>query len=383
MPTTRGRGPVRIGPVASTRKGGVNRVSADVDGTNVWFESGDAELEPSPEAFASAFLLPALWQRRQLQMEEPLDPEWLGHLPELMGIWKGWWRLEPILPDAQPLARTGPRPAATAKALFFSGGVDSFHALLKTDASPDLLVTAQGMDVGLDDPVRWADVERMVREVATERGIGARALRTNVREHPLLRGIEWDNACGGVLAALGHVLEREVSQAVIASSVSHQEGDVPYGSHFRTDPLHSSSRVALRDVGMEFRRLQKLRQIAAEPIVQRHLRVCFANLAPTGNCSRCGKCLITRLVLVECGVLDAYEVFEGSASLVRDIDGLPRTRNLIRSLRTLSTDSRFDPELLRAIRDLVQRSAHVQSWPVRWRRAVLKKLLQWTGRIPG
>jgi hypothetical protein len=48
--------------------------------------------------------------------------------------------------------------------------------------------------------------------------------------------------------------------------------------------------------------LTKVQAIAAEPMVQRHLRVCWQQVAMDGNCGRCFKCLATQVCFQLSGV---------------------------------------------------------------------------------
>ncbi|MEO5618609.1 MAG: hypothetical protein ABIS67_12645 [Candidatus Eisenbacteria bacterium] len=373
---------IRIAAPAAEAREGVTRVSAVVDGIPIWFESPDLPLTPSAEAFASAFLVPSLAQRRRLVSEGPLDSVWLANMPRLIEIFSGWWRYSRLLPEAAAGAAPASPPdpsRARGRALFFSGGVDSFHALLHAPEPIDRLIFVEGLDMPLDDTARVAATLAGIREVAAERGIGVVRVRTNLRDHPLVGKTPWERANGGALAAIGHLLADSVREVVIASSVA-VAWNLTWGSHWETDPLFSSSRLALREAGHELRRLEKVRQIAGDALVQKHLRVCWVNLAPTGNCSKCGKCVLTRLMLADSGMLDRFSGLAGSATLVRDLDALPHDSHRA-SLNDLVTLGKFAPELREAARALLARSNRVRRFPVRQRRALVRTLLRWTGAL--
>lgn len=88
-----------------------------------------------------------------------------------------------------------------------------------------------------------------------------------------------------------------VDSLVIPSSYAYEDA-TPWGSHWDTDPLWSSpDKIRIIHDDASVNRRDKIIQLAAEPLVQRHLRVCWRNLAPTGNCSRCEKCLRTMTTL--------------------------------------------------------------------------------------
>lgn len=108
--------------------------------------------------------------------------------------------------------------------------------------------------------------------------------------------------------------------------------------------------------GERLTRFEKLPLIAAEPLVRRRLRVCWENRAPSGNCSRCDKCVRTRLALLGCGELANFPVFEGEESLVQHIDDLPPSRSQLLTHRRLVNQDNISPEIKQALLRLIERS---------------------------
>ena len=82
--------PLQISKMRTTIDHGIHRLSADVDGAEVWFESADVPLFPSPEGLASAFLVHALHGDRTLTIEAPLSAAWLANMKILLEIFHGW-----------------------------------------------------------------------------------------------------------------------------------------------------------------------------------------------------------------------------------------------------------------------------------------------------
>jgi hypothetical protein len=191
--------------------------------------------------------------------------------------------------------------------------------------------------------------------VAEERRVRPVRIRTNLREHPLLGGLDWERAHGGALAALGHLSSTSIGRLVIASSIPAGEA-TPWGSHWRTDALWSSSRVTIVPWGHAWRRDQKVRDICREPLVQRHLRVCWENRSPSGNCSRCVKCLRTALLLLDEGVLDRYGDFASAGSLPAFLDATPTARRRWRAFDELLRKQSLPPEVHRALGRLDRRT---------------------------
>lgn len=388
MPPRASRDTIPIGRPRLEREGDLHRVSADVDGEPVWFESRDMDLEPIAEAWVTAFTIPALERRARLSSEAPVDSVWLDNIVAVQDLLREWWNY----PLRLPLAEAHDTPPAGENgetALFFSGGADSFYTLLRGGHPVDRLVLIQGFDFDLDAEARHSAVERSLREIAAARGMAATVVRTNARSHPLVREMSWERAHGGVLAGVGHVLGGAVRRVLISSSISLRSGR-PWGSHFRLDPMWGSARRSFLSVGQERRKGEKLRAIAPDPLVHDHLRVCWQNAAHDGNCSKCNKCVYARLVLADCGVLERCRMFEGAATLVADIDALPRAKQRPGGYQELLEGRRhgeapadpphgshLTPEMKRAIGDLLARTARLESRPVRWRRALVGRMLSW------
>lgn len=360
------RDSIRIRAIRTERIGGLERASAEVDGRDVWFEAEGAALEPAPEAWASAFLIPALHRRAVLEVEAPVDPVWLENVRAVEGLLQEWWKL----PEKPP--RAGVRPPDRVqdgeRSLFFSGGVDSFHTLLCSGERVDRLLLIHGFDYALDDRPRLDATGRMLHDVAAASGIRAIVFRTNAREHPLFDEVEWERAHGGVLAAIAHLLGHGFGDVLISSSVN-QASPIPWGSHWKLDPLWSSSRRRIVHVGQERRKEDKIREIADEPLAQRHLRVCWENRSAWGNCSRCYKCLYARLVLAEMGVLERFATFEGPGTLAAHLDALPRGRKQMRTFTALLESPRLPGDVRCALGRLIERTKRQQQPIARFRRA--------------
>lgn len=314
---------VRIGPAEDRRRGPASCVEARVDHQGVWFESGDIDLDRSIESFASALLLPAVRRHRQLDLAgQPVSQQWQENVRQLMAVWREWWNYPVLEPHA---ARTHEiRDRAEGRALCFTGGLDSFYSLLR-DERPDALVFVQGYDIPLDDEVRMSAWNDALTRVGTETGIRAIRLRSNLRAHPLVMASQWDRAHGGGLAAVGHLLAGSFGTLVIASSAPTRYGHA-WGSHERTDPLWSSDRLRVVHHGASESRVEKLRAVADEPLVQGQLRVCWANRTRAGNCSRCDKCVSTMAMIAVCGDASRFATFDWSEPVDRRIARLWSTR---------------------------------------------------------
>lgn len=76
--------------------GKTTRITADVSGTPLWFESDDVDLEPAPEAFGSALLFPAQHRGRTLRFESPVSEVWRENSDKIIQAWHEWWGYQPL-----------------------------------------------------------------------------------------------------------------------------------------------------------------------------------------------------------------------------------------------------------------------------------------------
>ncbi|MHC4846688.1 MAG: hypothetical protein ACYTCU_11085 [Planctomycetota bacterium] len=298
------------------------RATAEIDGTPVFFESADAEPTASIEAFANPFILPALEQGRILRLGEAPGETWLRSVRELVGLFRRWWGYAG--PD--PLAGVEARPDAGVPraegAQCFSGGIDSFYTLRSSPHRRDILLGLVGFDIALSDERREQDFTTSLREIAAGTGRRAVVLRTSIRSHPLLAGLSWDREHGSVLAAAGHALSDTFGSLVIPSSwgPTWTRG---WGSHWDADPLWSSDRLRVIHDDASLERWDKVPSLADDALFFRHLRVCWENRLPAGNCGLCEKCLRTRVLFARYGLTGPGEaVFDTSVPLAAALDRL-------------------------------------------------------------
>jgi hypothetical protein len=333
---------------------GSSHVSARLGLRRVWFRSNDVVLEPSVEGFGSLALFAATHRRQRLHISQAVDAEWYAHVQQLIPWWEQWWHYRAQVPQVAGFESSDRAPvAARTTGLFFTGGVDSFFSLLHADQHPKVLVYVHGYDIPLRDRTRMNAFEPSFRAVAAAFGLESVVIQTNLREHPILKRLPWERFHGAALAAAGHVLSERLDRVLISSSLPPQHTG-GWGSHFRTDPYWSSRAIEFIHVGATYSRRQKVLAIAATPLVQQHLRVCWENRTAAGNCSRCDKCLCVMTVLEQAGHLRAFRVFDHSESLTKRLDDLPCT-HLPRTYREL-LEHGVDKQLQAAVERLLARS---------------------------
>ena len=281
----------------------------------VWFRTETAVTPPADAALA-ACLMPAMRFGGSLRMADPVSPRLLRVQREFQGVQRAWSLArefgQPPLLEVEveaPRRELPPREPTGRVAAFFSGGVDSWSTVLD---NPDLtdLIFVRGVDLlphathqeGLAD-----EVEARLREVAVELGLDLHAIETNVRElaDPV---IAWEAYFACPLIAVALFFEPIFDRVLIAGDVDY-EVQGPRGANRFVCRLLSTEWIEVADDGGRLSRMDRVRRIAAHPLVQRSLRVCWENPGGAYNCGRCAKCLLAMAALEVTGYLDRFETF--------------------------------------------------------------------------
>ncbi len=382
MPRAKDEASLRIGVPTRTREAdGTVVVAADVNGQPIWFSSKDVCLVESAEAFASALLVPAAAKGGQLVIDAELDQTWLENSNALQQQLTKWWEFPGVdIVTTRPSRREVYSHAVSDRcfAQCFTGGVDSYYELITASSTPGILIFVHGYDIPRSDKARLEAFLPGFYETAQAFDAKPVLITTNLREHPIVKKSSWEKGHGGALAAVGHLLSDLITDLTIPSSYPYHDPK-PWGSHWDLDPLWSTNRVRIRHGDATHRRNGKVRAIAANDLVRRHVRVCHENNALTGNCSHCEKCIRTMIAFANAGMLDSCEAFDRSVPLSRRVDRLPRIGAHLISVMEELRRGVTDPELAQAVDRLISRSQSPEPAYrrrlVAWRKRVLQKLV--------
>jgi hypothetical protein len=343
-----------IEKIIAESKNGLSRVSVILGGVELWFESQDTRLSVNPESFASALLLPALVHNHKLQIDMPLSQQWLEGVSKNLIKFNKWWNYPVLVPEGsgKPVSI---KSNSTGVGQCFTCGVDSFHTLIHNLPKISHLIYIFGYDIPLRLKNRMNAVQSLISEIGQYYGKKTIFIKTNLKEHPLYEGVNWEHSHGSALAAIGHLLSGELRQLVIPSTFIYEE-DRAWGSAPDTDHLWSSEQTEVVHFGASETRLQKVKSIVNNPLARKHLRVCWEMRRPIHNCSECEKCIRTMLCISLWGSVEQFEGFDHSIPLLKRIDNIPFiTRQVLPYYRDF-LESDLDEELKRAIQRLLQRS---------------------------
>jgi hypothetical protein len=286
-----------------------HRVACSPAGDAVFFEAS-VPLEPNVEGWVCPFFLLAMSRRASLVVRAPLSQVLNANLESIRNMAAQWWPGFGGGRVQAPPARE--RTARGGRALFFTGGIDSTYALLQLRDRLDAVVFVEGFDVDLRDEDRLGRVRDHLRATAELAKVPLVRVRTNLREHPLFRRLNWEITHMAALAGVAHVLAGTFRTLYAAAS----DVPPPYGSHPELDPLWSSENMALVNFGSDVSRLERVAAIARTHLRER-VRVCWQHLTPGLNCGICEKCLRTRLQFLAVDPACAPAAFPPSPLLER------------------------------------------------------------------
>jgi hypothetical protein len=120
--------------------------------------------------------------------------------------------------------------------------------------------------------------------------------------------------------------------------------------------LWSSGRLEVSHVGADYRRNEKVESLIDEPLVRRHLRVCWENRRSAGNCGECEKCVRTMLLITCYGSLADFPSFPGDASLRDRVDAIPQLPPFMLDFYAEALAGLRDPQLVSSVERLLARS---------------------------
>ena len=345
---------------------GAWRLETPVNGRRFFIES-DAPLAATADAALCMMLLPAARAKAALRIDADVDRRLYEAVPSLQAIARRYWNFAGGPVTARGLVDRRPQGSS---AMFFSGGVDSFHTLRRRRDEVERLVFLRGFDIGLDDSERFAKARAWIGEVGGALGIPTVIVRSDLRQHSDFRRLKWSAAHGAAMAAIAHALAPVASRFYFASGDMREN----WGSTPELDVLWSSSAVDFVNDGAESRRLDKVRAIADWPLVHRFLRVCWEHRSTALNCGACEKCVRTQAMFAIAGALDRIETFP-RAPLAELVDGVPYVLpNDVHHWRAIAAATP-DANVAAAVGRLLERRPS----PVDWLRA----RTDWLKRVPG
>jgi hypothetical protein len=269
---------------AKTREGHQTRVSALVDGHDMFFRSD--LLHDSPEradGFLAVSLIPAMYMARPLDLSSmpPVSAGLLEQVDKIQNLWVCW---NEYLTKIPVITREEATPPGKGNLTFFSGGVDAVHTAMSLGDQVGRMLLLNGFDFEMGE-AEFAAAAARTRKLADLLGHELHTLDTNWIVHTRRERIARNTSLGAALAGMAHMIQP--AQANIAATFSWPLM-FPFATHPCLDPLWSSPGVKINHHGNDYSRLEKIAEIAKRPELLRDLWVCHED--PVKNCGKCKKC---------------------------------------------------------------------------------------------
>jgi len=279
----------------------------------------DAPVTPNADAALATCLLPAMLAGGTLAIDAPISPRLLRSQLEFQAIERLWsqewdYGLPPLGEvEVRAPAREIEAPVpGRGVATFFSGGVDSWATVLD---HPEVthLIFVRGLDLARESPQFVDEIEQRLRGAAADLGCTLYVVETDLRElsNQLL---PWDVYFACPLAAVALLLAPLFERILVAGDTDYAT-NVGMGVDPLVDHLWGTETLELAHAGGRYSRVERIRRIAADPVAQRTLRVCWQNHDGAYNCGRCRKCLATMITLEALGVREPFTSFPARLDL--------------------------------------------------------------------
>ena len=330
-----------------------NTIRVGLRAHNVVFWIRGAKVHARMEPFVTLSLLPAMKLGAKLISAHPVCSRLLEELQVIQGLFRSGL---PDLDTAESELHGNRSEVAQGKGigLFFSGGVDSFYALLEYESKVSHLVFVHGFDIRLGHSVLFRKALARVESVARWFGKSLVIVRTNLRDFTDPYTLWGAHSHGPALGAVAQLLGGTFKAVYIAGEFI-EGAEAIHASRASVDPLWSTSYVDILHVGHKIPRFEKLRAVSTLKPAQGSLRVCWENRHGRLNCCECSKCLRNMAGLRALGRLGDFTSFESPLNLDRVAvlelsPSLPHHELGIRQMLACAEAREEDADLIAALR---------------------------------
>ncbi|MEW6983605.1 hypothetical protein AAD001_13215 [Colwelliaceae bacterium 6471] len=285
--------PILINNVKLQRCVETTKLSADIDGIDLWFDFPLAiNVERRGEVFIAATLLEAMLTARDIHLcdELAISSMLMTNLNTLQDIYCAW---NSALHKVKVVAPNISEPTKFCnEASFFSGGIDSSYTLAKHNDTISHLIFLKGFDEEQSEN-EWSNAIEKHSNLAKKLDKKLVAINSNIREFINAKKISNVFQHGLTLGSLASILG--FSKVYIPSSFTYSYL-APWGSHSLTDRLWGNSNAQIIHDGLEAKRSCKTTFLYAHKLLLDNIQVCWASTEY--NCGVCNKCVRTGLVLL-------------------------------------------------------------------------------------
>jgi hypothetical protein len=301
----------------------IERVGARLEATvqhgerthHVFFESEDISLFPAREAIVAISLYPSMKTGCDLEVNGDLNGKVMEAIPSIQDLYHCWDPAFQHISLRKVRAVPGQQGNTRQVGLFFSGGIDSWYSLLKSQSEITDLIFVWGLDIPLSNQALYEKAVASIRRVAASFNKHLIIIRTNLLAFTD-EYLPWNKWYGTALAAMAHLMSSEMRKVYIAGGEWYNHLMLS-GSHVLVDPRWSTENLEIIYDGLEVGRLGKTAVVARNELALETVRVCWINPDGDYNCGRCEKCLRTMVNLQIVGALEHCTTFAVPLDLKR------------------------------------------------------------------
>ncbi|MBX9951242.1 MAG: hypothetical protein K2Y39_18890 [Candidatus Obscuribacterales bacterium] len=300
-----------IYPLEPKTKDGQIELSAEIETptgirSRLWYmvpEELGENLTGSAEPYIIAAIFAAMSTKANVHVHGTVSPFLIRNLMEYQAYWYAnspakYNRVE-ITADTE--AETDVFPDMDRSICAFSGGLDSCFTIyrhasgicgrLKRNIGAALFV--HGFDIPLEDESAFQRAYRTNQDTLKSVGIPLYTVKSNHR----LLFTDWNETHAAGIASCLTLFKRGFSEGMIPGTYCYNDLAPLWGSNPTSDHLMSSRNFSIFHDGAIWNRGSKLYHLREWQTAYERIRVCYSNIQKDQNCGRCGKCLITLLLI--------------------------------------------------------------------------------------
>ena len=291
--------------------GGQIELSAEIESPTgererLWYRVPEEladNLTGSAEPFIIAAIFAAMSTKANVHVHGTVSPYLIRNLMEYQAYWYAnlpaqYNRVEIT---AETEKETDVNPDLDRSICAFSGGLDSCFTVyrhasgicgrLKRNIGAALFV--HGFDIPLEDEDAFQRAYRTNQDTLKSVSIPLYSVQSN---HRLLFK-NWNETHAAGIASCLTLFKRGFSEGIIPGTYCYSDLAPLWGSNPISDHLMSSRNFSIFHDGAIWNRGTKLYHLREWQTAYERIRVCYSNTKKDQNCGRCGKCLVTLLLI--------------------------------------------------------------------------------------
>lgn len=294
------------------------RISLEVEGHGVFYFEFPISETPKIDTFDFAIwaVLPfAMRVGNDLHIRGVASDRVIASAENVADVWEKWLPYHFTRVRITADETTDAADDVSGVLSFYSGGVDSTHAILKAHEQEGEAhdgLTVHGMDYSHEDEERFRGFLDRIRPF-TERYLKSHLIvRTNI--YDLYNMTDINIGAHHIthifsLFAAGSLYSTYSEYRIAADNrLDQQFVFMPYGSNLATNRLMKSKNAELRSMDVELARTAKVGYLAQSGVDLSSITVCQVPEAQPRNCGACRKCARTKANFVAMG-MDIPDIF--------------------------------------------------------------------------